>query len=104
MSSSKRKRSRGTLPSDLKRRLRSTHTLRCGTHKDRPTYEDDVLVLKQVGDDEWWAGFHPAPAELRILYSGGKILYADTAQQCRDALQAFLSLQGYPVTLVLLEE
>ncbi len=99
MRAPRRKRPPASLPADLKRRLRSTHVLKCGVCKGKPVYEDDVLVLQQVGDDEWWAGFHPRPGELRILYSHGKILYADTAEQCREALQVFLATQGYPITI-----
>jgi hypothetical protein len=97
----------------MESQLRSQHILAFHTtDKEMASYEDDVLIIRQVGDgqnSEWWAAARlpeaaQAAAGRRSFVfdaESGKILRADTAEQCRALLQARLMALGYHVEIVL---
>ena len=93
--------------------LRFRHTLTIqATDTGMASYEDDVLIIRQVGDGssaEWWAAAR-LPETARIAAGrrafvfdaeSGEILRAKTAEQCRALLQARLLALGYHVEIVL---
>ncbi len=76
------------------------------------SYEDDVLIIRQVGNGsgaEWWAAARlpetarTAAGRRAFVFDAesGEILRAETAEQCRDLLQARLLALGHHVEIVL---
>jgi hypothetical protein len=100
----------------MESQLRSQHILAFHTtDKEMTSYEDDVLIIRQVGDgqnSEWWAAARlpevaQAAAGRRSFVfdaESGEILRADTAEQCRTLLQARLIALGYHVEIVLQQQ
>ena len=93
--------------------LRFQHILTIqATDTGMASYEDDVLIIRQVGDgpdSEWWAAARlpeaaqTAAGRRSFVFDAesGEILRADTAEQCRTLLQARLIALGYHVEIVL---
>lgn len=93
--------------------LRRQHILTIqATDTGMASYEDDVLIIRQVSDGssaEWWAAARlpeaaqTAAGRRTFVFDAdsGEILRADTAEQCRALLQARLLALGCHVEIVL---